>query len=227
MNDIIATIEQLGFAYHGQGDDLVILDGADFSIKKGEIVALVGASGSGKSSFLHILGLMESHFTGHYQLMGHNIANIGENKRNILRGNHIGFVFQSHYLVGECTALDNVALSLIIKETPVKIARQQAGEWLERVGLAGRTHHYPHQLSGGERQRVAIARALIHQPQLLLADEPTGNLDPATASGIFQLILSLVHDNDIGALIVTHDHAKAAQCHRQLHIANKKLVPLG
>lgn len=226
MNDVILKMEQLHFAYNGQGEDLRILNGVDFTMNGGEVAALVGASGSGKSSFLHILGLMESRFGGFYQLLGHNISDIGDAERNFLRGNHIGFVFQSHYLVGELSALDNVALSLIIKNTPIAAARKTAAEWLERVGLAGRASHLPNQLSGGERQRVAIARALIHQPKLLLADEPTGNLDPKTAEDIFQLILNITNTHGFSALIVTHDHQKARACHQQYEIIDQKIVKL-
>ena len=196
-----------------------VIKGLSLAIENGEFVSIVGSSGSGKSTLLHILGGLDLPTQGSILLNGKRFDQLGEAERGFLRNQHLGFVYQFHHLLPEFTALENVAMPLMLrKESTFKEAKQRAEYLLERVGLSHRLTHQPGELSGGERQRVALARALVTRPQLMLADEPTGNLDRNTAAGIFELLADLRKELNMAMLIVTHDEKLAKQADRVLHM---------
>lgn len=219
MPDSVLHLQDIRHAY---ADDLVILNRVELDLKAAELVALMGSSGMGKSTLLHIAGLMETPTAGQVTILGKTAKD--EQTRTLLRLRHIGFVFQSHHLLPEFTALGNVALVGRIGGLSKRAARGRAKELLERVGLSHRLKHVPAELSGGECQRVALARALINQPQILLLDEPTGNLDANTAQTIFALIEQVVHQDKLACLYVTHNLEQAARADRRLTLRDKKVV---
>ncbi|MBT6608375.1 MAG: ABC transporter ATP-binding protein [Rhodospirillaceae bacterium] len=205
-------------------EKLEILKGVDLTVRAGEIVALVGPSGAGKSTLLHIAGLLEAPHSGTVQICGEACADMGDNARTTVRRHHLGFVYQYHHLLPEFTAQENIVIPQIIAGFKRREARQRAAEILEWLGIAERGSHRPARLSGGEQQRVAIGRAIAASPDLLLADEPTGNLDPHTADEVFDVLLKLARGANLGALIATHNAELAARMDRVVRLEDGHLV---
>ena len=223
-NSWVLSAENLSQCFREGPQAIDVLRGVSFHIERGECVAIVGRSGSGKTTLLHLLGGLEQPSQGVVQLLGEPFSHASEAKRSQLRNRHVGFVYQLHHLLPEFTARENVALPCVIGGLSVREAQQRADDLLVRVGLADRGGHTPAQLSGGERQRVALARALVTQPAVVLADEPTGNLDRDTAEQIHDLILSLNKDLETSFVIVTHEERLASLMDRRLRLEQGQLV---
>jgi lipoprotein-releasing system ATP-binding protein len=218
MADAPATLrlKDVGRTYISGDSSLVVLSGADLTLRRGEIVALVAPSGTGKSTLLHLAGLLERPTT--------DTDTLSDQDRTRLRRDHIGFVYQFHHLLPEFSALENVVLPQMIANVKRNAATTRASALLTSLGLADRLHHLPGKLSGGEQQRVAIARALANAPKLLLADEPTGNLDVATAAAVFDQLLTAVRTQNLAALIATHNPDLAARMDRRVTLRDKRVV---
>ncbi len=220
----LLRIESLERTFEQGGEAVKVLHGLNMSLEKGEMVALVGPSGAGKSTLLQLIGLLDTPTSGRITIAGRDVTGMKDDERTKLRQTFIGFVYQFHYLQPEFSALENIVLPQLIAGKGRKEAEARATELLTSMGLAHRLTHRPARLSGGEQQRVAIARALANKPKLLLADEPTGNLDPKTSGEVFEILIELVRKTGIGALIATHNMDLAEQMDRVLEVKGGRVV---
>lgn len=224
MSDVLLKAQGLGRTFSQGGENLTVLHNADFQIASGEIVALVGPSGAGKSTMLQLMGLLDRPTAGSITIGGQDTSKMNEQQRTEARGKFIGFVYQFHYLLPEFSALENVILPQMIAGVPRKAAENRAKELLDQLKLSHRYEHRPARLSGGEQQRVAIARALANHCKVLLADEPTGNLDPETSDTVFEMLIDLVRETGIGALIATHNLSLAERMDRILELKAGRII---
>ena len=216
VNDSVLSCSRISKSYKQGSNIITVLENVDLNIKAAERIAIVGTSGSGKTTLLNLLGGLDLPTSGNVTVAGKNLNNISDSERGLLRNEYLGFVFQFHHLLGEFTALENVAMPLFINERSAQEAEASAEVMLKRVGLLSRLSHKPSELSGGERQRVAIARALVNAPKCVLLDEPTGNLDKFTAREIQSLLIDLNDSFDTSFIVVTHDELVANSMHRKL-----------
>ena len=227
MNPPILTARDVHKRFNGGPQSVEVLAGASLQVEAAQSLAITGASGSGKSTLLHVLGGLDRADAGSISVCGRDWTAMSAAEQGAWRNRCVGFVYQFHHLLPEFTALDNVMMPLRIRREPAAAAQTQAAEMLGRVGLAARIHHKPAELSGGERQRVAVARALVTRPALVLADEPTGNLDADAAQVVFDLLLQSARDHGTALVLVTHDHDLAARCGTVLHLSKGRLRPPG
>ena len=225
MNNLLLQASKITKVYQEGKQQTPVLHGVDFELYQGEMLAVVGQSGSGKSTLMHILGLLDKPTSGSIICQNQDLLKFNRSQAADYRNKHLGFVYQFHHLLAEFSALENVAMPLLIAGESVSTARVKAQKCLEQVGLGHRIKHRPAELSGGERQRVAIARAIVHQPQLVLADEPTGNLDYENGQQIFALLRELNCEIKTSFMIVTHDLLLAQKMDRQVILRNGQVVP--
>lgn len=224
MSEPALELDAIAKSYsRGLAAPVHVLAGASLRLERGEVVALVAPSGAGKSTLLHIAGLLDQADAGRVVIDGRDMGRLGDDARTLARRNRIGFIYQFHHLLPEFTALENVVLPQLANGASRARARARAGELLARVGLAERTEHRPAALSGGEQQRVAFCRAMANAPQILLADEPTGNLDPATSEQVFGVLMELVRGTGLAALIATHNLELAARMDRRLRLRDGRV----
>ena len=225
MSDMTIELQGIEKAYkRGTAREVSVLRGADLSVARGEIVALVAPSGAGKSTLLHIAGLLDSADAGRVSLKGQDMTDRSDRQRTRARREDIGFIYQFHHLLPEFSALENIVLPQLANGVSQAAAEARALDLLDRVSVKNRADHRPAALSGGEQQRVAFCRALANEPALLLADEPTGNLDPETSDQVFGVLMGLVRDTGMSAVIATHNHDLAARMDRTIHMQEGKLV---
>jgi lipoprotein-releasing system ATP-binding protein len=224
MSEAIVECRELNKSYHDGNTSVNVLQGIHFTVCAGDRIAIVGPSGSGKSTFLHLLGGLDKPTSGEVLMNGLNWQTLSERQRCRLRNQQLGFVYQFHHLLPEFTALENVAITLLIAGVSIKEAEDRAQKMLTDVGLEQRMQHKPSQLSGGERQRVAIARALVHQPHCIFADEPTGNLDHTTAMKVFDLMLELNQKSQTSLVIVSHDRQLAERMDKVFILQEGQLI---
>ncbi|MBQ4847742.1 lipoprotein-releasing ABC transporter ATP-binding protein LolD [Pseudoalteromonas sp. MMG013] len=218
MSNLVIECKQLGKSYQDGKNQVEVLKGVNLSVTQGEMLAIVGSSGSGKSTLLHILGTLDKASSGNVKIKGQEVAALSRNNQAEFRNQYLGFIYQFHHLLMEFTALENVAMPLLIQGIKKQQAQLSANEMLDKVGLAHRADHKPSELSGGERQRVAIARALVTKPALVLADEPTGNLDKHNAMKIYELLSQLNRELQTSFVVVTHDLELAAKLGRSVQL---------
>lgn len=217
-------VEGLKKVFRSGAQELVLFENLSFELAHGEMLAIVGESGAGKSTLLHILGTVERPSAGDIYFAQSQLSSLSDDQAADFRNREIGFVWQFHYLLPEFTALENVAMPLLMRGTSRPEAEAQAAKWLQEVGLAQRANNRAGELSGGEQQRAALARALITKPRLLLADEPTGDLDNRTAETVFELIARLHRDYQLSSVIATHNHSFARRCHRVLRLQGGRIM---
>ncbi len=220
----ILEMQGVGRQYKQGSRTLNILDGADFVLHQGEMVALVAPSGAGKSTLLHIAGLLERPDDGDVLIGGESCGRLNDDARTARRRNDIGFVYQFHHLLPEFSALENIMVPQLVLGLPKQAASERAGQLLDYMKIGERADHRPAELSGGEQQRVAIARAVANAPQILFADEPTGNLDPETSSYVFDALEALVRQSGLATLIATHNHALAERMDRRITLKESRIV---
>ncbi|MFB9134458.1 lipoprotein-releasing ABC transporter ATP-binding protein LolD [Vibrio olivae] len=223
MNNLLQC-QNVCKTYREGGLDTQVLKGVSFDLNGGELASIIGTSGSGKSTLLHILGALDEASEGQVLFLGNELSKLSSNKQAQLRNRHLGFVYQFHHLLSDFSAIENVAMPLLIGGEKANVAKGKAKALLDKVGLTHRMEHRPAELSGGERQRVAIARALVNSPDLVLADEPTGNLDHKTALAIYDLMRELNRESGTAFLVVTHDGELAGKMDRQLHMQDGLLI---